>query len=227
MAVIGYTFNAENLCPGCTIKAMSAAGIKVQRGKAYEEAIRKAAGKLGIDFSDERTWDSGDFPKVVTDQTVQTELHEIPEIGDAVISDERCDSCGKWLGLGEKSPSESKLAAHLAEKYELPKSVAANVGATLREWGWSHPEFIDGDIVKLGVRQVPHDYETCRLVLVSGSDAELRLYPTPQEDGEGCFHCDALWEDHRFNCDVCKKEVEALDLHRHQTIALGQLPAVK
>ncbi|MEV6309936.1 hypothetical protein AB0M10_15225 [Streptomyces sp. NPDC051840] len=227
MTVVGYTYQAENLCPTCTVKTMRANGIKVQRGKGHEEAIRRAAENLNIDFDDERSYDSDAFPKPVTEQQCTTELTEAPGEGRSAISDERCtgDKCGKWLVLGEKSPSEAKLARYVRDSYELPLGLARQVAGQLREWGLSHPEFIDEDNAREAAAMFPHDFTTVHL---RGNPQTIVMLPTPQYDDDPCFYCQQPWEKHEFTCDTCGIDIPATAVHRHQAQVKGQrkLPAV-
>ncbi|MFC9505466.1 hypothetical protein [Streptomyces sp. NPDC057002] len=220
--IVGYSYQAENLCPSCTVKAMRANGITVQRGKAHEDAIRKAAEKIGVDFDDEHSYDSGSFPKPVTDQQCETELTEVPDGEPGVrhaISDERCTGCGMWLKLGEKSPTEAGLTRWVCGEYELPKDLARDVAGQLREWGLSHKEFIDEDNVRQAAAMFPHDYATVHL---SGQPG-LGLMPTPEYDGDPCFYCCQPWEKHVFVCVICGADVPADIKHSHPVQVKGQI----
>ncbi|MEU3046754.1 hypothetical protein ABZ705_09505 [Streptomyces sp. NPDC006984] len=223
--IVGYSYAAENLCPSCTIKAMRASGITVQRGKPHEEAIRKAAEKLGIDFDDEHSYDSGDFPEPVTDQQCETELTELPDAELGVrhaISDERCSgtNCGKWLKLGEKSPTEAGLTRWVRDDYELPQALAREIARKLREWGLSHPEFITEDNVRQAAAVFPHDYAT---VHAEGNPQRIVLMPAPQYDNDPCFYCEQPWEKHTFTCTTCGNHVPADAPHGHEVQVKGQI----
>lgn len=222
--VVGYTYQAENLCPSCTLKAMRASGIKVARGRSHEDAIRLAAEKLGIDYDDQHSYDSGTFPKPVTEQQCETELDEVPGAEPGVrhaISDERCtgDKCGKWLVLGEKSPSEAGLTRWVRDEYELPQALARSIAQELRRWGLSHPEFITEDNVRQAAAMFPHDYATVHL---SGAKS-VGLMPTPEYDGDPCFYCAQPWEKHTFTCQGCGSNVPADAKHSHPVQVEGQL----
>lgn len=78
--IAGYTFQAENLCPSC---AAEAAGWNGYEGNPHTY-IDKAGRAEGFNVDDERSFDSGDWPKVIFE--VQAE--------DA---DEKCGSCGELL----------------------------------------------------------------------------------------------------------------------------------
>lgn len=221
--VVGYTYQAEMLCPSCTIKTMRASGIKVQRGKPHEDAIRRAAQNLNIDFDDEHSYDSDRFPKTVTQQMCETELTELPDGEHGVISDERCtgDKCGKWLVLKERSPTEARLTAWARDTYELPQALARGVSATLREWGLSHPEFISEDNVRQAAAQYPHDWVSYRFKDTAGT--QTVAIHTPDYDGATCMHCDKPWEMHLLTCDTCAIDVPADVPHSHQVQVKGQI----
>ncbi|MFF4699875.1 hypothetical protein [Streptomyces chattanoogensis] len=218
MSVVGYQYAVDNLCPSCTIAQMRANGIKVAKGPDHESAIRRAAERQGVDFSDEGSYDSGDFPKTITTQQAKTELTELPDGERGEISDERCDVCHKWLILGEKSPSEARLSKWVREEYELPHALAKLVAAELREWGLSHPEFIDSDNAAEAAARHPHDFRS-----VQSIGGVLVLVPTPNSPTDTCMDCRKPWEAHRFHCDVCKAEVSATDHHSHAIQVKGQL----
>lgn len=227
MSVVGYTYQAENLCPPCTLRAMRANGIKVAKGKDHEEAIRDAAETLKVDYDDQHSYDSDNFPKPVTEQQCETELTEVPGDEPGVrhaISDERCTGvkCGKWLVLGEKSPSEAGLTRWVRDSYELPQALAREVAKTLREWGLSHPEFFDADNVKQAAALHPHDWVSYRFVDYPKTHDTV-LIRTPDYDTEECVHCGRPWEDHTLICDVCKESVSAIDKHTHESQVKGQL----
>ncbi|MFF8283292.1 hypothetical protein ACF06W_11285 [Streptomyces albus] len=175
---------------------MRANGIKVAKGMDHEEAIRRAAERVGVDFSDEHTYDSSSFPKVITSQMASTELTELPNGERGEISDARCDRCGKWLKLGEKSPTEAALTRWVRDEYELPQALAREVAGTLREWGLSHPEFIDSDNVKEAAAQHPHAWMDHRFVDYPKSK-ETRVIYEPDEGGDECIHCGRPWAAHQ------------------------------
>ncbi|MGW1180210.1 hypothetical protein [Streptomyces drozdowiczii] len=193
MSVVGYQYAVDNLCPACTIGRLRANGIKVAKGMDHEEAIRRAAGRVGVDFSDEHTYDSSSFPKVITSQMASTELTELPNGERGEISDERCDRCGKWLKLDEKSPTEAGLTRWVRDEHELPQALARDVAGTLREWGLSHPEFIDSDNVKEAAAQHPHAWIDYRFVDYPNSH-ETRPIHEPDENGDECLHCGQAWQ---------------------------------
>ena len=83
--IVAYTYQAETLCPTCTNKALSGEHYQEPTGRVnMENVLDFTAPFFGItNRHDERTFDSGDFPKVVFSHQV-----ERPE---------RCDHCGEEL----------------------------------------------------------------------------------------------------------------------------------
>ncbi|MFJ4686521.1 hypothetical protein [Streptomyces sp. NPDC088789] len=217
---VGYQYAVDNLCPSCTKGQMRANGISVARSGDHEDAIRRAAERVGVDFSDESSYDSGDFPKIITEAMASTELTELPNGERGMIPDERCDTCGKWLVLGEKSPSEAALTRYVRDSYELPHALARQIAAELRRWGLSHPEFITEDNVRQAAAMMPHDYATVHAV---GNPQRIVLLPTPQYDNDPCFYCEQPWEKHEFVCGTCGETVPADGRHTHQVQVQGQI----
>lgn len=58
----GYVFNAEIYCPGC-IQSMFE--DEVPPVNTAEEVLEAVAAKRGIDYSDEYSYDSDEFPKAI------------------------------------------------------------------------------------------------------------------------------------------------------------------
>ena len=84
-SIVGYTYQAENLCTGCTrTLAMRWGGFDDGAATSTEALLDRLAGVVGVDRYDERSYDSDDFPKVIFDSQVED-------------SDERCGSCGESL----------------------------------------------------------------------------------------------------------------------------------
>jgi hypothetical protein len=94
--IVGYTFNAEILCPACTLNAVSENSTTATKFKespmnwsnhgfveSVESWLRTKALERGIDYDDESSYDSGDFPKVILRFTVE--------------DDERCGHCNEHL----------------------------------------------------------------------------------------------------------------------------------
>jgi hypothetical protein len=215
---VGYTFQAENLCPSCTAKALAASGIALRRGVSHEDAIRWAAQKRGIDLDDDASYDSQDFPKPVLANQPLTEIIEAPDDAVRVIEDERCGACHRWIGLGEPSPPPTVLARQLAASYDLDRALAREVAEELRAWGYTHPAHIEADDVELAAAQLPHDFRTYRF----SPHGDVETWTTPQSEDDTCTVCERLWEDHRFICGTCRQQVAALEVHRHQIDGRGQ-----
>ncbi|MFK0154094.1 hypothetical protein ACIQVK_18735 [Streptomyces sp. NPDC090493] len=218
--VVGYTYADDNLCPSCTVGRMRANGIKVARSSEQDEAISRAAERLGVDYSDERSYDSKDFPKTITSQQARTEMTELPDGGRGEIEDEQCDRCGKWVVLGEKSPTAAGLTRYVRDSYELPHALARDIAGELRKWGLSHPEFIKEENVRQAAAMFPHDYAT---VHAEGNPQRIELRLTPEYDDDPCFYCEQPWEKHTFTCSTCKTDVPADVPHSHQLPIEGQL----
>lgn len=85
--IVGYTYDVAVLCPSCTINAVSGnstAAVEFEHsGEAIESWLRTTAVERGIDYDDEKSYDSGDFPKVI--------------FADQVERGERCDECEEAL----------------------------------------------------------------------------------------------------------------------------------
>jgi hypothetical protein len=222
---VGYTYQAQNLCPSCTRKAMWANGIKVQNSRPHEDAIRKAAEKLGIDAEDQHSCDFGNFPKPITARQCETKLTELPDGQTGCISDEQCTGCGNWLVLGQMSPSEAALARYVRDSYELPHSLAKMIAVELRKWGLSHPAYIKEENARQAAAMFPHDFA---VVTLQGCPSQIVILFTPQADGDRCFYCEKPWEDHVFTCSICGIDIPATDPHRHQMAIRGErkLPMV-
>jgi hypothetical protein len=84
--IVGYTYNAETVCPDCmhdeSLRLFRKAGGKVE-SISTEVNLDSAATYMGIDRYDERTFDTDDFPKVI--------------FASQVEDDERCGHCGDSL----------------------------------------------------------------------------------------------------------------------------------
>jgi hypothetical protein len=90
--IVGYTFNADTYCPRCIIAQLPTGegqafdGWALAEGAApmsTEDNLHEIAAAFGIDWQDESSYDSGDFPKVV--------------FAGQVEEDERCGACGETL----------------------------------------------------------------------------------------------------------------------------------
>lgn len=74
MRIVGYTFRADNWCTACIMGQLPTGegeafdGWALAEGAAPmqpEDELNEIAAAFGIDRMDERTYDSGDFPKVI------------------------------------------------------------------------------------------------------------------------------------------------------------------
>lgn len=83
--IVGYTYQADTFCPKDVIEVLIERGeaSPAARDMRTEDALDQIAGANGIDRQDERTFDSGDFPKVIFESDVE--------------GDERCAECGEIL----------------------------------------------------------------------------------------------------------------------------------
>ena len=65
--IAGYTYRADIYCPACLVEAMihERSMAPAARGMGIEEALDQCAQAVALDRYDERSFDSGDFPKVV------------------------------------------------------------------------------------------------------------------------------------------------------------------
>jgi hypothetical protein len=78
MGIVGYTYNAEQYHPHCLIRTFTDGEYDTAEG-----VLDRAAIKLGIDRTNEHSYDSGDFPKVIFYSDIEP--------------NEQCDICGKSL----------------------------------------------------------------------------------------------------------------------------------
>lgn len=76
--VVGYTFQADNYCPGCT--ELGWARPDELGALNAEQILDLRAAEYGIDRGGESSFDSGDFPKVI--------------LAVMVDGPEPCGSCG-------------------------------------------------------------------------------------------------------------------------------------
>lgn len=82
-AIVGYTYRAEQYCPTCLPRALTPTGHNTVTTEPTETLLDGLAQAAGIDRTDENTFDSGDFPKVI--------------LASQVEDDERCGTCGDTL----------------------------------------------------------------------------------------------------------------------------------
>jgi hypothetical protein len=89
--IMGYAYRTDLYCPGCIVDQLPTGPGEAFDGWALvppatmstEANLDEIAAAFGIDRYDERTYDSGDFPKVV--------------FRDQLENDERCGNCGGEL----------------------------------------------------------------------------------------------------------------------------------
>lgn len=84
--IVAYTYNAETLCPECTLAALGgvpSSDVPRQPHGVVEKMLALDAEARGIDRMDEKSYDSSEFPKVV--------------FACQIEGDERCDHCGEVL----------------------------------------------------------------------------------------------------------------------------------
>lgn len=79
-AIVAYTFTADQFCPACIMAKFNADG---RLGDDVEAVLDWHATQLGVDRHDERSFDSGDFPKVVFSSQIEDQ--------------EFCGDCGEEL----------------------------------------------------------------------------------------------------------------------------------
>lgn len=78
--IVAYVARADLYCPTCTLRRFGGIDAHVE---STESALDMAAATLGIDRQDERSFDSGLFPKVV--------------FRDQIEPEDRCGECGQSL----------------------------------------------------------------------------------------------------------------------------------
>lgn len=80
--IVGYTYQADIWCPGCTRNAFIDK-LAINYGRTTENVLDAVAKLHEIDRHDERSYDSDDFPKVI--------------FADGEAEMERCGQCGEYL----------------------------------------------------------------------------------------------------------------------------------
>lgn len=68
--IVGYTYNTENLCPNC-LRDVVVHWRNADATLPVEALLDALAAEVGINRYDERTYDSGRFPKVIFDSQVE------------------------------------------------------------------------------------------------------------------------------------------------------------
>lgn len=80
--IVGYTYNADIYCRECMWEiAVNWVDLpedlhEKARHMGVEDALDLLAKQLGVDRHDERSYDSGDFPKVVFESQACDEEHD-------------------------------------------------------------------------------------------------------------------------------------------------------
>jgi hypothetical protein len=116
--IVGYTYRADNLHPDCLISTMVATRelSPAARDMSAEDVLDQHAGANAIDREDERSFDSGDFPK--------------PFTAEQATEDEACGVCGKLFAL----PSYDRYSEMVTREVEQVKisRMAGELAATVR-----------------------------------------------------------------------------------------------
>jgi hypothetical protein len=83
--IVGYTYRADVWCRACVASRFTLRGYHVHDS---ETTLDLAAQRAGIDRRDERSFDSGDFPKVIFSLSANDEGWEhCGECGDCIAHD--------------------------------------------------------------------------------------------------------------------------------------------
>lgn len=71
--IIGYTYATENYTPSGVIEALIREGRLPISARAFdtEDILHAFADRAGIDWSDEHSYDSSEFPKVIFADSIQ------------------------------------------------------------------------------------------------------------------------------------------------------------
>ncbi len=90
--IVGYTFNANNYCDGCTFDMWNGSRPDGMPGYASVEQLLTAISEVrNIDRYDERSFDSGDFPKVV----FADQVHDGCSLDNGYEPGQCGDQCGR------------------------------------------------------------------------------------------------------------------------------------
>jgi hypothetical protein len=94
--VVAYTYRADNFCPDCIVATLgNERDVALASLLGTEDALTALATLRGIDREDERSFDSGEFPKVVFRDQLGY-LYQADGVGASNV--EHCASCGRELG---------------------------------------------------------------------------------------------------------------------------------
>lgn len=88
--VVGYAYKADIWCPGCMEESSLLKGYTWHKFATTEQMLDEVATRLGVDRHDEYSFDSDDFPKVVTIGDLDFHGNEGIEI---------CYQCGEELDV--------------------------------------------------------------------------------------------------------------------------------
>lgn len=120
--LIAYTYRADHWHPECVVAALWLEGRASPAAFDMdpEDVLRQVAGAEGIDYGNEHSYDSGDFPKPVFADTGLSELHD-DVCGGCLRPVVQPDECGcEWCAdtaHGEPvewNPTTGLLAHHSA-----------------------------------------------------------------------------------------------------------------
>jgi len=84
--IVGYQYQADQYCPDCLNREMTPTGHNAVTMLPMEEVLDRLADAAGIDRTDEWSFDSDDFPKVIL----------AVQIGGS--DRDRCGRCGEVMG---------------------------------------------------------------------------------------------------------------------------------
>ena len=152
--ILGYTYKADNYQPAGLIEVMISDGSMSPgaRGMNIEEALDQVAGANGFDREDEYSFDSDEFPKVVTEDQVS--------IADA-----------QWLGrefwnfgdYGDEPKTADDALDEFAQSLELPEGDTEEL--------WEGTDYSESPAFNLNV--------IARNANALGLDLEKLGYPLP------------------------------------------------
>lgn len=107
--IVGYTYRADQYCPCCIVGqlptgpggAFDGWGLATGVTMPTEENLSEIAAAFGIDRMNERSFDSDEFPKVVTAEMARSigQGDTVPTYWETGGDDyaDRCGNCGKVL----------------------------------------------------------------------------------------------------------------------------------
>lgn len=96
--IVGYTYRADNYCPPCIVEQLRAGGFTkiAPTSIGVDQELDNVAERFDIDRTDERSFDSGDFPKVIFGNQVHDGCHAANGYEPGQCAD-RCGGCGEHL----------------------------------------------------------------------------------------------------------------------------------